>query len=366
MKVSRLFVLGFCLGLLLLGCGGGSGVAVVSGATSAPVVPSVQTPVLVVQPGSTYTADIDATGAPLTIIAQGATITGKLTKRDHSNKLTLIGGTYTQAPTLEMVPSTITSHDFAFAGVEFRAGLRLVGTREGIISACQFGGTLYLKQAVSPIVAHSVFIGQGKGSGPAVFYDGQSTGFDAGLVLDTVVILGWDVGVDARYNEWLRIVGSTIDYNEGSAIVLSSQNAAQLDGNYLGSKSSAPALHITQGTLGKAPDWSAKITVTGNQIVGHAQDFGGANDYDAILIDGDTDEVDISHNHIDWWTRYGVAFTTNKRLTITGNSFAPLTGISPVRRLGGGDSQVLIADNTFPPGQPVMGTVYAKLKDNRP
>lgn len=339
--------------------------------------------------GNYKVSTVSCNGKAITISAYGATITytsasGAFSKTDHGFKLTVLGGTFVASGTTSIAikynatPTSSTYDDFLIRDGDFTNAtngyaVSLVGAREGNIQRCTFrgnasgGGGIYLQGSVSPFIESCQFLGGGLGK--AVFYDGTGTAFDAGLVLLDCEAMGWDVGVDIRYCDWFKMSGCTVDYNTTFNTVLYSQDGAVIEGNYLGSQNTVPALYISKGVLGvtPSPDYSAKITVANNHFTGH---YTGGNTYDCIKIDGTPQQITISNNHIDFYTRYGINYTTIAEILILGNTFSPRAtfGVVPIfNSTGAGDSNVVIANNIFPQGGTFAGSgiSLAQMRDNK-
>jgi hypothetical protein len=147
------------------------------------------------------------------------------------------------------------------------------------------------------------------------------------------------------------------------------QDAANISGNYIGSLNAAPAIWITSGAPATAPEYSTKVIISNNTIVGH---YTGGNTYDCILIDGTPacDEIIIDSNNIHFYTRYGVNFAMDSnRLRISNNNFGerPTFGVSPVYNSDvGADGKVTIKDNYFSNACTItdMNVVNATVNDN--
>jgi hypothetical protein len=161
--------------------------------------------------------------------------------------------------------------------------------------------------------------------------------------------MGWDQGLILSGCDWLCVEGCTIDFNTINFKMIG-QDAANISGNYIGSLNEAPAIWITSGSPATAPEYSTKIIINNNSIVGH---YEGGNTYDCILIDGtpSCDEITITNNNIHFYTRYGINFNMNSnRLRIQGNNFGerPTFGVAPIYNSAVGvDGGVTIKDNYF-------------------
>lgn len=344
--------------------------------------------VIYLTPGKNYkVSTVPCDGKVLTFFGYGATITytsaaGAFSKTDHGFKLTVFGITFVPSGAASIAikynatPTVNTYDDYLIRDCDFSNAtngyaVSLVGPREGNVQRCTFrgnasgGGGIYLQNAVSPFVESCQFIGGGAGKG--VFYDGIGLGFDAGLVLTNSEIMGWDTDVDIRYCDWLKIAGCTIDYGITANLVIYSQDGGVIEGNYLGSNTTAPALQLSKGVLGVAPDFCSKITITDNHFTGH---YTGGNTYDNILInDNNCSDIIIENNHIDFWTRYGINFQTLADILIIGNTFSPRPtfGVLPIfNSTGTGDSRVSIRDNNFPAGTTFAGSglAFCTMRDN--
>lgn len=335
-------------------------------------------------PGTYRISSLDVTGKTVTLVGYGASIictsaSGAITKTDHANKLTVLGIAFSgagRAININATPSTSTTSDFLIRDCVFTMnagvyGAYLVGAREGYLRNCTFnnsagGNGLYLQQSVSPFVEGCLFIGTGN-VGTALFYDGTGSAYDAGLVLQNSEVMGWAVGVDVRYCDWLKISGCTIDYNTTSNLTVYSQDGAVIEGNYLGSPNANPALALHKGVLvGISPPDNDKITIIGNHFTGH---YTGGNTYDCLLMTDTPQNVLVQSNHFDFYTRYGINYTTSAQLNIVGNTFAPRSafGVLPIfNASGAGDARVLIANNQFPTGTSFAGSgiSFARLRDN--
>jgi hypothetical protein len=220
---------------------------------------------------------------------------------------------------------------------------------------------------VSPFVDKCIFKGQGY-TARAIYYPGTGTAYDAGLVLRDSEILGYDKGLEVVGCDWLVIEGCTIDYCNYS-IKLGSQDGANISNNYIGSVGANPALWITYDAAGTAPAYSEKIVVVNNTFTGH---YSGGNTYDCILIDGTNspDSIQICHNSISFFTRYGIQFNMlNTKLAVHNNSFNQRItfGVSPIYcALGTSDSGVTIKNNFFNNNATITGlnVTFAQVNEN--
>ena len=231
-------------------------------------------------------------------------------------------------------------------------GIYSVGTREARIQNCTFFNTLagngvYFKDSVSPFINNCTFRGGGY-LGRGIYYPGTGTAFDAGLIVTDSEIMGWDKGIEVVGCDWLVIKGCTIDYcNQSTKIA--DQDGANISNNYFGSVGNTAALWIAYDGAGLAPNYSDKIIVINNTFTGHEL-IGSL--YDCILIDGvvSPDNLQIKDNIISFYTRYGINFTTTKRIDISGNNFSQRSGagVAPIyNATGAGDSLVRIIYNVF-------------------
>lgn len=325
--------------------------------------------VVVFPSGGTYkVTSINTTGKLVILWGYGAIIscqsaTGAIYKTDHGNKLSVFGLTFNATGTFRAIncqqaPSSTVYYELEISDCTFNMGsgvfgIYCVGTREPHINDCTFTNTtsgcgIYFSQCVSPFVIKCIFKGQTY-TGTAVSYPGTGTPFDAGLVLRDCEIMGWNKGVEIIGCDWLVIEGCTIDYNNYS-IKLAAQDEASISGNYIGSLADNAALWITDDATVAAPTTCQKIIVINNTFTGH---YTGGNTYDCVLIDGATssDDIQLVHNSISFFTRYGINFRMlNTRLSIISNSFSQRTtfGVAPIyNTLGANDSGVIIKDNHF-------------------
>lgn len=340
--------------------------------------------ILVLNPQSTYkVSTINVTGKQVTIIGNNATLNasgsnGAIYKTDHDNKLTIRNikftgttGVYHNSVATETVRDELLIDECSFTQNSGYYGLKLIGTREPIILKSYFynsssGSGIYFKDTVSPFVNLCVFKGTGY-TGRGIFYNGNGAGTDAGLVVRDTEIMGWDKGVEVIGCDWLNIEGSTIDYNNYS-IKLASQDGANISGNYIGSLGANPALWITSDTGATDPNYSTKIHIINNTFTGH---WATDNTYDCVLIDGSpyADQINISNNTFSFYTRNGIRFSTNAKLTITNNFFTQKVGfgVSPIYNvLGTSDSGVIIKNNTFANATllSALNVTFAKVNEN--
>ena len=336
--------------------------------------------------GSYKISSVNFTGKAINLVGYGATIictsaTGAVYKTDHGNKLQVRGISFTGTSTFRAInhqttQSTTVNDELEVVDCTFDMaagiyGIYSVGTREAHIFRCTFldttgGSGIYFKDSVSPFVDKCVFKGTGY-TARGIYYPGTGTPYDAGLVLRDSEIMGYDKGLEIVGCDWLVIDGCTIDYNNYS-IKLGSQDGANISNNYIGSLGANPALWITSDAAASSPDYSDKIIVINNTFTGH---YTGGNTYDCILIDGSptSDNIQISHNNISFFTRYGIQFNMTAKLSIHNNVFNQRStfGVSPIYcTLGTSDSTVSIKHNFLNNGATIAGLniAFAQLNEN--
>jgi hypothetical protein len=343
---------------------------------------------VVVFPEGTYlVTTVDISSKNLTLLGYGATIDtniapGAFEKTDHGTKVIIKGFKFTgqgsgikgnQSQEVTAYQELIVE-DCTFDMDSGIFGIYLVGTREPVITKCQFfdtnsGHGVYFKDVVSPFISHSVFRGASR-TARGVHYPGTGTAYDAGLVITDTEIMGWDVGLECSGLDWITIKGCTIDYCNTS-IKLINQDGGNISNNYIGSNADTAALHLRSETASYSPQYCSHIVISNNTFTGH---YDGGNTYDNLLIDGTTnaDQVVISSNNFTFYTRYGVNFNAaNIRLLIDGNNFNERSGFgdAPIRNsLGSSDSGVTIKNNAFIPDTTIsdmnVSSVCKRVEDN--
>ena len=328
-------------------------------------------------------SSLNVTGKVLTFVGNNCKITstgenGAFYKTDHDNKLTVkninfLGkiGIYHNSSPSETAYDELLIEECSFNVNSTYYGIKLIGTREPIILKCFFrnvnsGNGIYFKDVVSPFVNLCLFKGGGY-VGRAIYYPGTGNGTDAGLIIRDTEIMGWDKGLEVVGCDWLNIEGSTIDYNNYS-IKLGSQDGANISGNYIGSLGANPALWITSDAAASSPNYCDKITIINNTFTGH---WVTDNTYDCILIDGAvySDQLNITDNSFTFYTRNGIRFSTNAKLSILNNSFAQRSGfgVAPIYNvLGTSDSGVTIKNNVFINATTItaLNVTFAKVNEN--
>jgi len=251
-------------------------------------------------------------------------------------------------------------------------GVYVYGARTGYITNCLFegGSGIYLQSACLPFVINSTFKGTsvgGVGSGNGIMYDGDGLGTSCGIGIRDSEILGYDNGLVIRYSDWGNISGSTIDYNNNSIRLESTENVTISGGNYIGGSQiyDNAAIWIGQGVGAVGtPDYSDHILIEGNIITGHRE---SGTAYDAIRVTGGAIDVQIIGNGIHFWNRYGINFDNTTYLKIMGNNINPRGGFgtySIYNSGAGGDSTVYIGQNNILAGKPIAGISFAHLRDN--
>jgi hypothetical protein len=349
-------------------------------------VDSAPTNGIVKFPAGTYkiTAGVSLNGKRITLEGYGARIEGTgagFSKTDHVGRAIIKGFSFNNAANGIQHIAAASNYggeelqiDECLFNVSGGAwGVYSSGTREPRITNCTFsnsggGNGIYFKDTVSPFIDKCIFLGTDY-SGTAIYYPGTGTGTDAGLVVRDTEILGWDQGLIVVGCDWLRVDGCTIDFNTLN-FKLGSQDSANISGNYLGSINTVPALWVTSDAAATAPNYSTKIIIENNTIVGH---YDAGATYDCILIDGSPacDEINIMNNNIHFYTRYGIRFNMDsRRLRIQGNNFGArptFTAGSPVFNSATGlDGGVTIKDNYFSNGATIAGmaVVNAAVNEN--
>ena len=339
-------------------------------------------------PAGTYKiGSVNFTGKAINLSGYGATITctsatGAVYKTDHGNKLQVRGISFTGTSTFRAINHQTTQSGTVYDELEIVDctfdmatgiyGIYSVGSREVRILNCTFlnssdGYGIYFKDSVSPFVDKCIFKGSGY-TARAIYYPGTGTAYDAGLVLRDSEIMGYDKGLEVVGCDWLVIEGCTIDYCNYS-IKLAAQDGAQISNNYIGSVGANPALWITYDASAASPTYCDKIVVVNNAFTGH---YTGGNTYDCILIDGtvSSDNIQICHNSIAFFTRYGIQFNmTNTRMCVHNNSFNQRAtfGVFPIYcALGTSDSGISIKHNFFNNTATITGmnVSFAQVNEN--
>jgi hypothetical protein len=339
-------------------------------------------------PSGTYkVGSVNFTGKAINLFGYGATITctsatGAVYKTDHGNKLQVRGISFTGTSTFRAINHQTTQSGTVYDELEIVDctfdmgsgvyGIYSVGSREARILNCTFLNTsdgygIYFKDSVSPFVDKCIFKGSGY-TARAIYYPGTGTSYDAGLILRDSEIMGYDKGLEVVGCDWLVVEGCTIDYCNYS-IRLGAQDGANISNNYIGSVGANPALWITYDAAGSAPNYCDKIIVLNNTFTGH---YTGGSTYDCILVDGTVspDNIQICHNSLTFFTRYGIQFTmTGTRMCIHNNSFNQRTsfGVSPIYcSLGTSDSGVSIKHNFFNNSATISGlnVTFAQVNEN--
>lgn len=343
---------------------------------------------VVLFPAGTYkVSSVNVTGKAISLFGYGATInctsaTGALYKTDHGNKLQVCGlsflGTSTSRAINHQSTQSATVYDeLEIVDCKFDMGsgvygIYSVGTREARILSCTFLNTsdgygIYFKDSVSPFVDKCIFKGQGRTS-RGIYYPGTGTAYDAGLVLRDSEIMGYDKGLEIIGCDSLIIDGCTIDYCNWS-IKLAAQDGAHISNNYIGSYGANPALWVTYDATATAPSSCEKIIIVNNSFTGH---YSGGSTYDCILIDGSTssDNIQICHNNITFFTRYGINFNMlGTKMFVHNNAFNQKTsfGVSPIYcALGTSDGGISIKHNFFNNTATIAGlnVSFAQVNEN--
>lgn len=330
--------------------------------------------VITLTPGKTYKiGSINVTGKRTTIIGHAATIlctsaAGAFYKTDHGNTLEIVGVSFAsvtagaRAINHQSAPAVSVTNDMVVKECSFTMngayGLYLVGTREPEISSCWFydtngGDGVYLKDAVAPVFNDCIFKGAAY-TRRAIYYPGTGNGTDASPMFFNCEVMGWDKGLEVVGCDSLVIVGGTWDYCNWT-IKIASQDGGHISHAYIGSAGANPALWITSDATAISPDHVEKLSIQNTTFTGH---YSGASTYDNVLIDGavSSDHLVFDSCFFTFYTRYGINFTTNGRIKVTGSTFAQRTGfgVAPVFNATGiNDSGVLIAGNTFANGATV-------------
>ena len=333
---------------------------------------------------SLSTATLD--GKNVTLYAAGAKINctsnnGALRKLLHGYNLRVFGGLWQATGTGTAIQYVATPNSQIYLELEVSHArfsstgnwcVSLVGCEHAIFSECEFTssaasyGGVYCSKANNPYFLQCNFVGASAGT--AIFADGQGDPSSGGLVLTDCQILTWDTNLKISAWDDFSIKGCTIDYAVTNNIIISSVEAGKLSNNFLGAPSQGgghmnnPALTIqSEGPGAYTPLYSTKITVTDNAFVSHA-DAGNAGD--CILLTGYSgdpantayypQEIIIAHNHIQFYTRYGINIKALDRAFILENTFDPnptLGGRVALSNQGGPtDSTWLIMGNGFPAG----------------
>ena len=270
-------------------------------------------------------------------------------------------------------PTTTMFRDFLIDRCQFATdsgvyGIYLYGPRTGYIQNSLFEGAgngIYLQSVCLPFVVNTTFKGTDYLAN-AIIYDGDGLATSCGIGIRDSEILGFDNGVIIRYADWGNISGSTIDYNNNSIRLESTESVNILGGNYIGSVGDNAAIWIGQGegAVG-TPDYSAHILISSNTILGHKAT---GTDFTTIRITEGSEDIRIIGNNIHFYNKYGIWADNTTFLNISNNYFAERTGVSgySVYRSGSvSDSSWFIVGNSFGRQEyAINGMSFAKIKGN--
>jgi hypothetical protein len=280
----------------------------------------------------TITDTIELPDNDIRIYGNGASITtGTSTHpvfyRTHHDNFTYIDGLtfYGDGEAFEFnaTPSNVQYYEFEIKDCKFLQdsatyAIKLDGSREGKIFDCFFEDNdgIYIQASVNVEVVNCDF----KNTTFSVDYDGDETGFSAGLK----VVGGFSLGVDSAFVlkglDHAELVNVMADFCD-NPVVVQGVNGGLIQGGFYASRTANPTISID--TTGTGLTGSTQhFKIIGAQILGY---FDTDSTHHCISI-VDAAHTHIAFNTIHFWTGYGIKDSSSTFTIIDHNRIAPRPG----------------------------------------